>query len=302
MKTNPEIHITTDGKITYAVLKQNGKVLSRSEAKCHPDDKFDFETGAKIALDRLEIKKEVKQPENPFKSGDIVECIYDFKVFGVYPPQGTLGEVISIGGQGVFVRWAKGSTHGDGKWWISAYDIKIHQHEEPFKVGDIVEYISDEVSQLDIKYFPPKGTRGEILELDDHRSDSVDYCVRVRWEKGTTGGNGEWWCRVKKLKKVDKSPKYSFNVGDRVRFRSWDDMASEFGVEPETGRINIRNKIYFTKDMRPLCETCATIKSISVRKDGLIGVELSKPSSNAEAFMYSFFVTDMLEPALTKGR
>lgn len=233
MKNNQQIHITTDGKTTYAVLKQNGKVLSRSEAKCHPDDKFDFETGAKIALDRLEIKKEVKQPENPFKP------------------------------------------------------------------GDIVEYISDEVSQLDIKYFPPKGTRGEILELDDHRSDSVDYCVRVRWEKGTTGGNGEWWCMVKKLKKVES--KYSFKVGDRVRFRSWDDMESEFGIEPETGRINIRNKIYFTKDMRPLCGTCATIKSMCVRKDGLIGVELSKSSSNAEAFMYSFFVTDMLEPASTKG-
>ena len=298
MKTNQEIHITTDGKTTYAVLKQNGKVLSRSEAKCHPDDKFDFETGAKIAFDRLEIKKEVDEPKNPFKPGDIVECIFDYKVFGVFPPKGTLGQVIGINRQNVLVRWAKGSTHGDGEWWISAYDIKIHQHEEPFKVGDIVEYISDEVSQID-KYFPPKGTRGEILELDDHRSAVVDYCVRVRWEKGTTGGNGEWWCRVKKLKKVES--KYSFKVGDRVRFRSWDDMASEFRIEPETGRINIRNKIYFTKDMRPLCKTCATIKSMSVRKDGLIGVELSKPSSNAEAFMYSFFVTDMLEPASTKG-
>lgn len=297
MKTNQEIHITTDGKTTYAGLKQNGKVLSRSEAKCHPDDKFDFETGAKIAFDRLEIKKEVKQPENPFKPGDIVECIFDFKVFGVFPPKGTLGQVIGIDRQNVLVRWAKGSTHGNGEWWISACDIKIHQHEEPFKVGDIVEYISDEVSQID-KYFPPKGTRGEILELDDHRSDSVDYCVRVRWEKGTTGGNGEWWCSVKRLKKVES--KYSFKVGDRVRFRSWDDMESEFGLEPIDGSIYILNKIYFTKDMRPLCGTCATIKSMCVRKDGLIGVELSKPSSNTEAFMYSFFVTDMLEPASTK--
>lgn len=301
MKNNQEIHITTDGKTTYAVLKQNGKVLSRSEAKCHPDDKFDFETGAKIALDRLEIKKEVKQPENPFKSGDIVECIFDFKVFGVFPPKGTLGQVISTMGQGVLVRWAKGSTYGSGKWWISACDIKIHQHEESFKVGDIVEYISDEFSQFDTKYFPPKGTRGKIVGLESEKTPN--RCALVQWEKGTTGGNGEWWCRVKKLKKVDKSPKYSFKIGNRVRFRSWDDMESEFGIEPKTGRINIRNKIYFTKDMRPLCGTYATIKSMSVRKDGLMGVELSKPSSNAEAFMYSFFVTDMLvlEPASPKG-
>lgn len=298
MKTNQEIHITTDGKTTYAVLKQNGKILSRSEAKCHPDDKFDFETGAKIAFDRLEIKKEVDEPKNPFKPGDIVECIFDYKVFGVFPPKGTLGQVIGINRQNVLVRWAKGSTHGDGEWWISAYDIKIHQHEEPFKVGDIVEYISDEVSQFDSTWFPPKGTRGEILELDDHKS-AVSDCVRVRWEKGTTSGNGEWWCRVKRLKKVES--KYSFKVGDRVRFRSWDDMKREFGVEPETGRINIRNKIYFTKDMRPLCKTYATIESIHVYRDGLITVELSKFSSNEEVFNCNCFSTDMLEPASTKG-
>lgn len=313
MKTNQQIYITTDGKTTYAVLKQNGKVLSRSEAKCHPDDKFDFKTGAKIALDRLEIKKEVKQPENPFKPGDIVECIYDFKVFGVYPPQGTLGEVISIRGQGVFVRWAKGSTHGDGEWWISACDIKIHQHEEPFKVGDIVEYISDEVSQID-KYFPPKGTRGEILELDDHIS-AVSNCVRVRWEKGTTGGNGEWWCRIKKLKKVepkysfkvgdkvDKFSKYSFKVGDRVRFRSWDDMKREFGVDPRCpADICIKkNSMYFTCFMSPLCGTYATIKRIYSSECGLTRVELTNFSSNTAILKYSFFVTDMLEPASTKG-
>lgn len=227
MKINQEIHITTDGKTTYAVLKQNGKVLSRSEAKCHPDDKFDFETGAKIAFDRLEIKKEVKQPENPFKPGDIVECIFDFKTFGA---------------------------------------------------------------------FPPKGTRGEILELDDHKSDAVDYCVRVRWERGINQ-----WCSVKKLKKVDKFPKYSFKVGDRVRFRSWDDMESEFGVDPKTGSINIRGKIYFDKYMRPLCKTYATIESIRVCRDGLLRVELSKSSSNEDVFNYSSFSTDMLEPASTKG-
>ena len=215
MKINQEIHITTNGKITYAVLKQDGKVLSRSEAKCHPDDKFDFETGAKIALDRLEMKKDIKQPKNPFKLGDIVECIFDYKRFGVFPPKGTLGQVIDILGQGVLVRWAKGSTCGDGEWWISADDIRnIYQHADSFKVGDIVEYISDEISPFDTKFFPPKGTRGEIVELDDHKSDAVDYCVRVRWEKGTTGGNGKWWCRVKKLKKVEFS-KYSFR-GDNV--------------------------------------------------------------------------------------
>lgn len=237
MKTNQQIHITTDGKTTYAVLKQDGKVLSRSEAKCHPDDKFDFTTGAKIALDRLEIKKEVKQPENPFKP------------------------------------------------------------------GDIVEFISDEVSKIDAKYFPPKGTRGEILELDDHRSDSVDYCVRVRWEKGTTDGKGEWWCRVKRLKKVDKFPKYSFKVGDRVRFRSWDDMKREFGIDPRCpADICIKkDSMYFPCFLSPLCGTFATIKKIYTFERGLTRVELTNFSSDSEILKYACFTTDMLEPVSTKG-
>lgn len=300
MKTNQEIHITTDGKTTYAVLKQNGKVLSRSEAKCHPDDKFDFETDAKIALDRLEIKKEVKQPENPFKPGDIVECIYDFKVFGVYPPQGTLGEVISISGQGVFVRWAKGSTHGDGEWWIpTCYIRKIYQHEESFKVGDIVEYISDKVSQFDSIYFPPKGTRGKIVGLESEKTPN--RCALVQWEKGTTCGDGKWWVLLTIIKKVDKFPKYSFKVGDRVRFRSWDDMESEFGIEPKTGRINICNKIYFTKDMRPLCGTYATIETMRKYETGITEVKLKDFSCKDTWLRIHVFSTDMLEPTSTKG-
>ena len=201
----------------------------------------------------------------------------------------------------MFVRWAKGSTHGDGEWWIpTCYIRKIYQHEESFKVGDIVEYISDKVSQFDSIYFPPKGTRGKIVGLESEKTPN--RCALVQWEKGTTCGDGKWWVLLTIIKKVDKFPKYSFKVGDRVRFRSWDDMESEFGIEPKTGRINIRNKIYFTKDMRPLCKTYATIKSMRVRKDGLMGVELSNLSSNEDIFKDSFFVTDMLEPASTKGR
>lgn len=236
MKNKQEIHITTDGKTTYAVLKQNGKVLSRSEAKCHPDDKFDFKTGAKIAFDRLEIKKEIKRSENPFKP------------------------------------------------------------------GDIVVYVSDEVSRFDAIFFPPKGTRGEIVELDSHKS--VDPCVRVRWEKGTTGGNGEWWCRVKKLKKVE-FPKYSFKVGDRVRFRAWDDMKREFGVDCTYGISGIGingGKIYFTPGMSPLCGTYATIGSMHKCKNGLTEVKLKDFSCKDTSLSNYVFSTEMLEPASIKKR
>ena len=299
MKTNQEIHITTDGKTTYAVLKQDGKVLSRSEAKCHPDDKFDFETGAKIALDRLEIKKEVKQPENPFKPGDIVECIFDFKTFGAFPPKGTMGKVISITGQGVLVRWAKGSTYGNGEWWISACDIrKIDQHEESFKVGDIIEFIEEPISST----APPKGTRGKIVALENEITPN--RCALVQWEKGTTRGDGEWWVLLTRIKKVDKFPKYSFNVGDRVRFRSWDDMESEFGMDAAypKGGICIRGGlIYFSHCMRPLCGTYATIETMRKYETGITEVKLKDFSCKDTWLRIHVFSTDMLEPASTKG-
>lgn len=295
MKTNPEIHITTDGKTTYAILKQDRKVLSRSEAKCHPDDKFDFETGAKIAFDRLEIKKKTEQSENPFKPGDIVECIFNYKTFGVFPPKGTLGQVIGIAGQNVLVHWAKGSTRGDGEWWISAYDIrKIYQHADSFKVGDIVEFIDDKIAG--ITTFPPKGTRGKIIELEDikHR------CALVQWEKGTTQGDDKCWVLLERIKKVES--KYSFKVGDRVRFRTWDDMEREFGMDPayRRGGICIRGGlIYFSHCMRPLCGTYATIETMRKYETGITEVKLKDFSCKDTWLRIHVFSTDMLEPAST---
>lgn len=48
-----EIHITTDGKITFGIMKQGKEVIKRVEAKLHPDDEFDFEVGSKLVMDRL---------------------------------------------------------------------------------------------------------------------------------------------------------------------------------------------------------------------------------------------------------
>ena len=48
-----KIVITTDGKTTTANLYDGKNVVKTTTAKCSPDDTFDFETGAKIAFDRL---------------------------------------------------------------------------------------------------------------------------------------------------------------------------------------------------------------------------------------------------------
>ena len=48
-----EIHITRNGNTLNAVMKADGKVVKRAEAKCHPDDEFDLKIGAQLVIDRL---------------------------------------------------------------------------------------------------------------------------------------------------------------------------------------------------------------------------------------------------------
>lgn len=50
---NNKIVITTDGISTLARLYDGNNVIKSAEAKCSPDDEFDFSTGAKIAFERL---------------------------------------------------------------------------------------------------------------------------------------------------------------------------------------------------------------------------------------------------------
>lgn len=92
-----EIHITTDGiKNVYGVLKENGKVVKKAMAKCHPSDTFDFEIGVATVMDRLlekakeaekvvEVKRTAKEGEyvkviarhcnHQFKIGQVVKCM-----------------------------------------------------------------------------------------------------------------------------------------------------------------------------------------------------------------------------------
>ena len=57
IEDNKKIVITTDGVMTTAKLYDGKKVIKSAKAKCCPEDKFDFETGAKIAFDRLILAK-----------------------------------------------------------------------------------------------------------------------------------------------------------------------------------------------------------------------------------------------------
>ena len=50
-----------------------------------------------------------------------------------------------------------------------------------------------------------------------------------------------------------------YKVGDELRIREWDDMATQFGVSSE-GHINC--KFSFARWMRPMCGKTFTVRSI----------------------------------------
>ena len=68
-----KIVITTDGAETLARLYDGKKVVKTATAKCSPADKFSFETGAKIAFERL-IDYAEKEPK--YFNGKVV-CVYE---------------------------------------------------------------------------------------------------------------------------------------------------------------------------------------------------------------------------------
>ena len=51
--TDRKIVITTDGKTTTAKMYDGKKLVKSAKTDCHPDDDFDFERGAGIAISRL---------------------------------------------------------------------------------------------------------------------------------------------------------------------------------------------------------------------------------------------------------
>lgn len=66
VKNENKIVITTDGTITRAAMYDGHKLIREAKAICSKDDTFDFETGAKIAFERLTAK-----PAEPKQKKDL---------------------------------------------------------------------------------------------------------------------------------------------------------------------------------------------------------------------------------------
>lgn len=79
-----KIVITTNGTETLARLYDGNKVIKTATAKCSPDDKFSFETGAKIAFERLFDSEEKEGPKHFNGKAVCVNADIGFTVGKIY--------------------------------------------------------------------------------------------------------------------------------------------------------------------------------------------------------------------------
>jgi hypothetical protein len=117
-----KIVITTDGKTTTARLFDGKELIKRAEAKCSPDDKFDFMVGAKLAMERLTGKKPQK-PVNPFKVGDFVKIKSNKTNYHGFPV-GSVGRVLKADDDGTCEVDGFYDTGIRGNQWVEIEELE----------------------------------------------------------------------------------------------------------------------------------------------------------------------------------
>lgn len=144
-----KIVITTDGTETLARLYEGNKVVKRATAKCSPDGTFNFETGAKIAFDRLVENKPVDKwrvVNRRAKAGDFIrlkEASFSFT------KKGDIMRVAEVDDNACYVR--------------------NDEHPHPAKTrpnGHLWNYIADEyevVEPIETPEEKPKYYNGKIV-------------------------------------------------------------------------------------------------------------------------------------------
>lgn len=166
-----KIVITTDGKITTAKLYENGKVVKTAEAKCCPEDTFDFNVGAKLAVERLTGQvDEWKVVNRPVKVGDYISLTYaDFSFDRV----GDILKVdeVSCSGRAVHV-YDKNHPNrphsSDSKYYWTYVDYQYEVVEKVTKeVKETPKYYNGKVVCVENNIHDNEFTIGKVYEVKD---------------------------------------------------------------------------------------------------------------------------------------
>lgn len=129
-KTEEEkIVVTANGKTTTAKLYNGKTVVKTAEAKCSPDDEFNFLTGAHLAVSRLcGVDSNVKsiEPECKIKPGDFVKIIHtECHHF----PLGAIVEVKSVEFDSLYCYGLLRNPYNDNKYEFAEQIVWIEEVE-----------------------------------------------------------------------------------------------------------------------------------------------------------------------------
>ena len=142
VKNESKVVITTDGTTTRAAMYDGHKLIKEAFSTCSKEDAFKFETGAKIAFERLTAKPAVKsKPKKELKplntkifvldGDDILKSSHIYEVkngkirafIGSYPTKGTLYNMTDV------VNYLKPSSHRNGEEKYDSNGVKLSEYD-----------------------------------------------------------------------------------------------------------------------------------------------------------------------------
>ena len=119
-----------------AVVAHDKATGQKCYAHCHPDDKFDFKTGAKIAFDRLMGRHRIVK-QDKYKVGDKVKIVDEWCEGCVQNPFGKmdkyLGTIMTIKEVNPTGSYNMEDDNGRWYWYLNAIEGKVIEYPEEVK-------------------------------------------------------------------------------------------------------------------------------------------------------------------------
>lgn len=148
-------------------------------------------------------------------------------------------------------------------------------------IDDIIENHDVEGAPIEIKHkraaliFTKYDKKIRNPEIDEKLTDAQRARLQSAYESAAKTIKQVFEEVEKAPEEKADEPKVKFKVGQRVQFKTWEEMEKEFGLD---GTDDIKCKGCFVGGMKPLCGTYATITRIN--ESGYVA--LDEFSSDAE--------------------
>lgn len=135
----------------------------------------------------------------------------------------------------------------------------------------------------------------DCIRCDFRKNNPKDICADILNKIGMNSCKSNFYFKeCSPILQNAMNRKYKFHVGQRVQFKSWEEMVNQYGLNI-MGSIKI--KFSFIKEMKYLCGTYATIEGFYNEGNRCYLNNFSKNTTSNRRFN---FTTDMLKPASTK--